>query len=78
MMDEFTIGAIFGALVTVFVAAVVFIPPTDKELRYEEVIAACEEYQPRHIQCEIFAAPVQKVFAPATQTNAAPQQGDRS
>ena len=50
----------------------------EKADRYEEVIAACEEYQPRHIQCEIFAAPVQKVFAPATQTNAMPQQGDRS
>lgn len=49
-----------------------------KAIRYDEVIAACEEYQPRHISCEVFAAPVQKVFAPATQTNAMPQQGDRS
>ena len=50
----------------------------DVEQHYEEVITACEEYQPRHIRCEVFAAPVQKIFVDPTQTNVLPQQGDRS
>ena len=77
MYDALT-GLLVGFLAGMFLFMVLGTSMRDKAKRYDVVVAACEEHQPRHIQCEIFAAPVQKVFAPATQTNAAPQQGDRS
>ena len=74
-MNNSDIFIVVTMAVVVIAALIGLSAPSDKEKRYNEVIAACEELQPRHISCDVFAAPTQRVFVQPTQTDARPQQG---